>query len=208
MKKFIDKLRNFKNLILEINRNLYFLVLKKRIKNKDFSLICNCCIAGTFYHNLKMEFLSPTIGLSIDNKSFIKFVKNLKYYLSLELIEETNNLENCPVGYLGDIKIVFRHYKSFSEASDAWNRRKTRINFSNIYIVMRDLVENNVTVNDAEDLSQYCKNLIIFKRIKIKNNYFKKLHVKNDEQEYFVDRFNFRHWEKEFNWVKFLNKKI
>lgn len=202
-----NSLIKFKNSIIKTNKSLFYKILRKRIKNKDFSILCNCCIAGTLYHNLKMRFLSPTINLSIDNKFFIKFIKNLKYYLSLDLVEDTDCSDSCPIGCLDDIKIVFRHYKSFKEAKDSWERRKTRINFSNIYIVMRDLEEDNISVDDANDLANYCKNLVIFKKHKVKNKYFKKLNVKENEHEYSVDRFDFRHWEKEFNWRKFFNKK-
>ena len=76
----------------------------------------------------------------------MRFVSQLKYYMSLELsmipateskhydmLVKRNQLP-CPVGKLGDIEVVFLHYKTEEEAKEKWERRKKRINWDNLYI--------------------------------------------------------------------------
>lgn len=118
---------------------------KKRIKSRDFTVISNNCWAGKLYQYLDMPYLSPTVGLYFFADDYIKFVKNLKHYMSLDLkfikasqskycdiLERKNQVEK-PIGILDDVEIVFLHYKSESEAYEKWNRRKERINWDNIY---------------------------------------------------------------------------
>ena len=44
--------------------------------------------------------------------------------------------ENVPIGLIDDVEVVFLHYKTFEEAVEKWNRRKSRINWDNLYIKM------------------------------------------------------------------------
>lgn len=118
---------------------------KKRIKSRDFTVISNNCWAGKLYQYLDMPYLSPTVGLYFFADDYIKFVKNLKYYMSLDLkfiqaneskysetLKEINQLDK-PIGILDDVEVVFLHYNSEAEAYEKWNRRKERINWNNIY---------------------------------------------------------------------------
>ncbi len=43
-----------------------------------------------------------------------------------------------PVGVLDDVKIYFVHYPSENAAIDAWNRRRKRINWDKLLVVMTD----------------------------------------------------------------------
>ncbi len=109
---------------------------RKRFKNKNFSIISQNCIGGVFYHDMKMKFLSPTINLFFKEPDFVKFVLNLQYYMDLELEMEWD--EEYPIGKLDDITIYFMHYKTCSEAKEAWERRKYRINYDNLIIMATD----------------------------------------------------------------------
>ena len=46
-----------------------------------------------------------------------------------------------PIGILGDIEIVFLHYKSEKEAMEKWNRRKQRIHWDNLFIKFSEMNE-------------------------------------------------------------------
>lgn len=117
---------------------------KKRIKNRDFTIISNNCWAGKAYQYLDMPYLTPTVGLYFFAEDYLKFISNLHYYLSLELqfidarqSKYSNTLAqrkqlDIPIGILDDVEIVFLHYKSKEEAKSKWNRRKERINFDNV----------------------------------------------------------------------------
>ncbi|WP_153705380.1 DUF1919 domain-containing protein [Limosilactobacillus reuteri] len=101
------------------------------------------CAGGVIYHKLGLKFLSPTINLWFKPSDFLKFLNNLEYYLnSAPLIEEKNSKLDYPVGILGDkkmkIKLYFLHYTSFQDAMIKWNKRKKRVNLSNLFVIMTD----------------------------------------------------------------------
>lgn len=89
-----------------------------------------------------LQYLTPTIGLYINPKDFIKFVSNLKYYLSLtpvgmknQPIDTSKNKDNhLFIAKLGDITINFIHYKSLEDGITKWERRKKRIYWKNIIV--------------------------------------------------------------------------
>ena len=106
------------------------------VKSNDVSIISQNCIGGVFYHDLGMQFLSPTINLFIKEPDFVRFALNLQHYMDCEL--EMHWEEEYPVGNLDDIEIHFKHYKTCKEAKEQWNRRKQRINWNKIIILSTD----------------------------------------------------------------------
>lgn len=89
-----------------------------------------------------MEYTSPTAGLYILGRDFVKFAGNLEYYLSLKLefipwessthYEEIKDETPYPVAKLGDIEVYFMHYHSEQEAAEKWYRRAKRVNTEHI----------------------------------------------------------------------------
>ena len=144
--KFIErKLSKATNQIKHIPYNIRRSYNKNRIKSRDFTVISNNCWAGKLYQYLDMPYLSPTVGLYFFADDYIKFVKQIKYYMSLDLkficfkdsrhhdIIEKRKQTDIPIGILDDVEIIFLHYKSENEAYEKWNRRSARINWDNIY---------------------------------------------------------------------------
>ena len=43
-----------------------------------------------------------------------------------------------PIGMVGDIQIHGVHYQSFDELSHAWERRRKRVAFGNIFLIATD----------------------------------------------------------------------
>ena len=107
---------------------------------KEFTLISNNCWGGRLYDKFSKPYLSPTIGLSMCENDFLKFVNNLDDYLKLELIpikEEQSKTNNEHGNYgcmLGDVKVSFIHYRNVEDAVCKWNRRKKRIAWNNILV--------------------------------------------------------------------------
>lgn len=124
--------------------------LKRGGVNPSFTIISNNCWAGHVYRYFNVPYNSPTIGLFFYSKDYVKFVKNLKYYLSLELefipLEESkweddlrlHNNTYFPIGKLGDIEIMFLHYKTQEEAKAKWQRRAKRVNWNNLFFKMSE----------------------------------------------------------------------
>lgn len=140
-KKRIDSfLKRLEGIPFEIRRNY----VRKKIKSRDFTIISNNCWGGKVYQYFDMPYLTPTVGLYFFTDDYLRFVSNLEYYLSLELmfisIDNSHHRDEllkkkrvCPIGILGDVEIVFLHYKTETEAKEKWNRRKERINLDNLY---------------------------------------------------------------------------
>jgi uncharacterized protein (DUF1919 family) len=117
-------------------RSLRIARIRKKLHNHNFTIISQNCIGGVFYHDMQQKFASPTINLYIQQPDFIRFVMNLKYYMSCEL--EMRWGEEYPIGVLDDIRVDFMHYDTCQDAKLAWDRRKKRINYKNIVVISTD----------------------------------------------------------------------
>lgn len=133
--------------IRKVYRKIHRFFLRKRLKNSNFTILAPTCIAGVMYHELGQQFLSPTINLWMHDKDFLKFVLNLRDYLSYDL-KFVHGIEETPTAYLNDILIHFNHYHSDEEAKQKWDERKKRINYDNLYIIMADQPDGGVITHD------------------------------------------------------------
>lgn len=190
-------------------KTVFDFIQRKRLKNRNFSIISSNCIGGIIYHRLGMQFLSPTINLWFPERDFIKFVLDLEGYLAEELVFVESKYSH-PVAQLRDIKVYFSHYHTKDEARNAWNQRKARINFDNLYIVMYD--RDGVTREDLLKLKDVpCKGRIVLSE-----------HVRNYEGVDYIqtlipgtgafgnqfidaDEMGIYTFEKQFDYVSWLN---
>lgn len=161
---------SIKNKFLQYNllNRLRIHLMRKRLKNPNFTLFSSNCLGGLVYHELGLNFCSPTINLRFSSPDFVKFICNLKHYLKCEFVE-IESAQAYPVAYLDDITIHFVHYHSFEEAIAAWERRIKRINWDNIFVLLNDcdgmgneeyeqlknLEFKNICVFTAREYSEY-----------------------------------------------------
>ena len=114
-------------------------VNRRRLKNRDFSLLCNNCTGGVICHDLGLQFKSPTVNLFFYADHFFRFCENFDYYIGqpLVLCEEPMHkpVRNYPVCNLGDLELHFMHYASFEEAKQKWDSRKARLNRDNMFVM-------------------------------------------------------------------------
>lgn len=61
--------------------------LRQRLVNKDVTILANNCNAGFIYHDLGLQFLSPTINLFFYKDHFFTFLEHLDEYLAEEIRE-------------------------------------------------------------------------------------------------------------------------
>ncbi len=110
---------------------------REELAVSDFSIISQNCIGGVFYHDMGMEFLSPTINLYIPEPDFVRMVLNLREYMEAEI--DVSWGDGYPLGILGeDVEIHFLHYTSCEEALEKWNSRKQRIKWDRIIVFATD----------------------------------------------------------------------
>lgn len=120
------------------------------MNNSNFTIISNNCWGGHVYRFFNAPYDSPTVGLYFFSEDYIKFLKGFKRYVDMELrfikAEESKWYDelqkrketNVPIGLLGDVEIIFLHYKTQEEAYKKWNRRKVRIHWDNIVYKMTE----------------------------------------------------------------------
>ena len=142
--KLAEKLKAAKNLYPRLKgklrrnkRDRLIEEMRGKLQNRDFSIISQNCIGGVFYHDMGLQFTSPTINLYFTCPDFVKFVLNLDHYLALT--PQMTWGEEYPVGYLEDVAIYFQHYDSCSEALKKWEERKKRINREKVVVLCTDM---------------------------------------------------------------------
>ena len=181
--------------------------LRTRLKVSDFSILCSNCIGGVIYHRLGKEYKSPTINLWMSQCDFLKFVCNLKEYLHYNLVFIESEY-TYPVALLGDVTIYFNHYKTEEDARKCWDKRKKRIDYEKLYIIMYD--RDGISEEDIRQLeSVTCKNKIVLSDDEHPNlEYVKKLVPSGKEdgcQCMDRDEWGFWTFEKQFDFVSWLN---
>lgn len=161
---------DIENYKLKLNKFLRLKFAKYRKVNKNFTIISNNCWSGIVYESYNMEKMSPTVGAFFMADDYIKFISNLKHYLSLkiEFIDykdskyyDKNKNITYPIGRLDDIEIFFVHYHSKEEVLEKWKRRIERINYQNIIFKFND--QNNCSLKNVEDFIKLpYKNKLLF----------------------------------------------
>ena len=119
-------------------RNRKIRMMREKLVNKDFSIISSNCCGAILAHDLGIRFNSPTVNCFFYPNDFLKFCRNLQYYLNQEPEYQYDAEEGYPICLIGDIYVFAMHYKSFDEFKESWNRRKKRVNYNNLFIMMTD----------------------------------------------------------------------
>lgn len=187
-----------------------------RLKNDNFTIITNTCIAGVMYHKLGKQFLSPTINLWMEDEDFLKFVHDMDAYLEKPL-RFIQGRDTTPVAYCGDVMIHFNHYTTEADAEAKWSARKVRINKDNLFIICSDRTNPEtghvISYEDMLSLKEIpCKGRVVFSTRQYEDiNYIVPL-PKDPEGDqvnrYMLDKnekLNRWRWEDAFDWVHWLN---
>ncbi len=200
-------------IVRKIYRRIHRFFLRKRLKNKNFTILAPTCIAGVMYHELGQKFLSPTINLWMYDKDFLKFVHNLKDYLSYDL-RFVDGIDDTPTAYLNDILIHFNHYHSNEEAKQKWDERKQRVNYDNLFIIMADQPDGGmITHEDMLSLKNVpCKGKVVLS-VKEYDDIDYIVHLPKDPEKDCVNMYMFDkspilkrfRWEREWDYVSWLN---
>lgn len=148
------KLRNHINNFYLYKDDLARELSKKRLKNRDFTIISNNCWGGEVYRDLNLRYTTPFVGLFMFAPCYLQLLDNLNPYLNEKInftkksrydfanTQRKKGIYNYyPIGLIDDhIEIHFMHYSSDSEAREKWVRRLKRINWDtgNIFLKFCD----------------------------------------------------------------------
>lgn len=183
---------------------------RRRLKNRDFTIIASNCNGTFMYYDMDLPYLSPTINLSIGMGDFVKMVKNLEWYMEQEIVL-SSGLEAYPIGMLDDVRIQFVHYETFEEGVKQWDERKKRINWDNLFIVGTQ--KDGCTYETLKEFDQLpYKNKVIFTKKEypeIQSAHYMKGFEEEDELGVLTNykkQFRMRRYLDDFDYVSFLNQ--
>lgn len=115
--------------------------MKKDLVNKNITIISSDCTGGLLYHDLGLEFKSPTINMAIEAHGFVELCSDLKKHISqsslrIDNTQSSMNGLDYPIMVLGDsIYLHGIHYHTTNEFIEKWNSRKNRINYNDIFCI-------------------------------------------------------------------------
>lgn len=136
MKRYLDWI---KNRIWQISHKRWTKQLRTRFHGETPTILSCNCTGGILYHDLGLQFTSPTINLYMSSADFIQFIENLEYYLTLSITPYYGDIvRDYPLGTLGDLTLFLVHYQSVEEANQKWQIRKKRMDMNNIFILATD----------------------------------------------------------------------
>ena len=79
-----------------------------RLRNKNFTIICDNCWAGKVYQELGLPYQTPFVGMFVFSPDYIKMLKNLKHYLSgnipLKFVKESKYIKDFDNAYFVNTK--------------------------------------------------------------------------------------------------------
>ena len=154
-------------------KRAYRSLRRLRLRNRDFSLITNNCIAGIIYHDLGLPFRSPTINLFFENEDFFRFAGHLEHYLSCEMEELHRPGISYPLGLLRrgaeTVTVHFMHYDSYRQAAAKWKERAARVNPDNLYLIFEypavdESPEAQQAVKASFDALPWARKVLLTKR--------------------------------------------
>lgn len=190
----------------------------KQLNNKDFSIISNNCWGGITYEEYGLRKNSPTVGCYIFPDDYLNFISNLQHYFSLDLkfvnVKDArhydqivnNGNEDCPIGVLDDVEIVFVHYKTQEKAYNKWMSRVKRVNWNNL--IFKFSYQNNATMEQVNTFDKMALPGKKFVFVNIPNHGLKSgVYYHGFEKDHYVwnDTF-FAH--RYFDVTKFLNEGV
>ena len=134
-----------------IRNTLANLILSRRVKKKDFTIVSVDCWGSSIYQEMGLGYNTPFVGLFFYAPCFITLLSNLEQFLQsdLEFIETSKypsanedrrgKAGNYPIGLLGgEVEIHFLHYESEEDARAKWNVRRARMNMDNLFVEFSD----------------------------------------------------------------------
>lgn len=135
--------------------------MRNDLTNKTPTFLCPNCIGGLLFHDLGLQFRSPTVNLMMYQTDFLKFVLNMDDYLGQELQFFEHPEYKFPCAHLGNITIHFTHYQSEEEAVHAWYDRSKRIDTNNMFVFLEE--RDGLTKEDIVQLGAiHARGVVVF----------------------------------------------
>ena len=157
LKNTVKKLLEERNPLVISRRNK----MRKALKNTTASFLCPNCIGGILFHDLGLQFRSPTVNTMMTQRDFVKFVGNLNYYLAQELAFFDHPEHQFPCAKLDDVTVHFTHYHTREEAEEKWKSRSARLDRENLFVFATE--RDGLTEDEIRSLANLkARGLVVF----------------------------------------------
>lgn len=214
--RYIKKLKStLINTVTKTTKEKYLKDVRERaLYLPEFTLFSSDCLSGILYHDLERKFLSPTINLWFKEKDFLKFCNSPKYYLNCDFcfLPKNEKEVSYPVGCLGEadrsITLYFEHYQSNEESAKFWDKRKERIDWENLYVVMSDWELSDEDIHDFYQIKAKRKIMFTWNAERADGREIFQInhHGKEHVRRYSNLNWNgFRDFELFFDYIKWIN---
>ncbi len=134
--------------------------MRSELKNTTMTFLCPSCMGGELFHDLGLQFRSPTINLMMYQTDFVKFVTHFDEYMAAEFEFFDHPDYSFPCARLKDITVHFTHYDSKEEALEKWYSRAERIDRDNMFIYCSD--RDGITEEEVRSLAKLKVKGIVF----------------------------------------------
>ena len=196
-------------------RKIYNRIKYRKINHNNITIISRDCVGAALYSDFNMKYLSPTINLGMSNEDFVLFCNNLEDIIELDVKEYKNKKYKYPVGYINykshKLLLHFAHYKTIDNAIECWERRKKRICYDNIYVIM--CCGPNVSENDVElfETIKYDRKVLLSSGVDTKKHKdcFNMKCYENGYKDSLIAHYNkysFKRYLSEYDWINFFNR--
>lgn len=146
-------MKNMKEKLKEIWRMPMKMSMRRRLRTKKVRIVSSMCAGGILYHDLGLQFLSPTINMTIE--PFGLFCENLERYLSVPIDawqSHTHPTGGYPVLEYFDVTLKGVHYYTTEEMKEAWSRRVKRFWNEDAPIVV---IASDAQIKTDEDIERF-----------------------------------------------------
>ena len=184
---------------------------RMRLKRKSATVFSSNCIGGCISNDLGLQFGSPFVNLWVESPDFVRLLESPKEYLEKEPVFLEQEEYSFPVAMLGDVKLFFAHYHSNEEALRIWQRRRGRIDWDNVFVLMTDRDGCDEELLRRFDALPY-KNKAVFTHVP-RPDIASAVYIPGFEKEDqvgncvdFVNRWSGKRYYDYFDYVKWLNE--
>lgn len=156
-KETIKNILTERNPLVNARRNQ----MRRALKAETPTFLCPNCIGGILFHDLGLQFRSPTVNTMMNQRDFVRFVLKLDHYLEQEPEFFEHPEYDFPCAKLDDITVHFTHYHTESEAAKKWKARTARIERENLFVFL--IQRDGLTEEEIRSLSRIkARGLVVF----------------------------------------------
>ena len=135
--------------------------MRQALENTAPTFLCPNCIGGILFHDLGLQFRSPTVNTMMNQRDFVKFVLDLDHYLARDLEFFDHPEHAFPCAKLDDVTVHFTHYRTEAEAREKWKTRAQRIDRENLFVFLTE--RDGLTEEEIRSISNIqSRGLLVF----------------------------------------------